>query len=350
MMKNIDYIIVGDGYAGIFFAHQLIKSGKSFKLFSEGKKAASHISAGVCNPVILKRYNKIWNDEAQMQFLPKVFSEIEVYLGKNYLVDERVVRVFHDEGEQQLWLKKAGQEKFSDYLDPELIKLDKVRNPFEAGAVINSCRLEVKAFFNDFFKYLDENDFLVNEKFDYQDLNVEEKSYHDLSFQNIVFAEGCGLKQNPFFSDIPVRPNKGHRLSVHLEDDSDAYVVKKKHFLFKFSDGEYYYGGTYDRDSTTDDVEEKAVDELTNALTDLYPKSFTINEVSTAFRATVADRRSIIGRHKMHSNVFILNGLGARGVLNGSCFADMLFQHINDGKEILEEVDVKRFYQSDNLS
>ena len=34
-MKKIDYIIVGDGYAAMFFAHQLIKNKKSFVLFSE---------------------------------------------------------------------------------------------------------------------------------------------------------------------------------------------------------------------------------------------------------------------------------------------------------------------------
>ena len=88
------------------FAHQLLKSGKTFKLFSEGNKAASHISAGVCNPVVLKRYNKIWNDEAQMDYLPVIFNEIEKYLHKNYLIQENVVRVFHDEGEYKLWLKK----------------------------------------------------------------------------------------------------------------------------------------------------------------------------------------------------------------------------------------------------
>lgn len=82
-MEKLDYIIVGDGYAAMFFAHQLLKSGKTFKLFSEGNRAASHISAGVCNPVVLKRYNKIWNDEAQMDYLPVIFDEIEEYLHKN---------------------------------------------------------------------------------------------------------------------------------------------------------------------------------------------------------------------------------------------------------------------------
>ncbi len=37
-MKNVDYIIVGDGYAGLFLAHQLIKNNKSFVIFSEEGK------------------------------------------------------------------------------------------------------------------------------------------------------------------------------------------------------------------------------------------------------------------------------------------------------------------------
>ncbi len=150
-MEKLDYIIVGDGYAAMFFAHQLLKSGKTFKLFSEGNRAASHISAGVCNPVVLKRYNKIWNDEAQMDYLPVIFDEIEEYLHKNYLIQENVVRVFHDEGEHKLWLKKASQEKFEDYLDSNIQQLSSVENPFGVGRVKNSCRLDVRNFFTDFF-------------------------------------------------------------------------------------------------------------------------------------------------------------------------------------------------------
>jgi aspartate oxidase len=37
-MKNVDYIIVGDGYAALFFAHQLIKNNKVFIFFPKVKK------------------------------------------------------------------------------------------------------------------------------------------------------------------------------------------------------------------------------------------------------------------------------------------------------------------------
>jgi len=42
--------------------------------------------------------------------------------------------------------------------------------------------------------------------------------------------------------------------------------------------------------------------------------------------------------------MFILNGLGARGVLNGSFFSKVLYDFIEHEKEINPEVDVNRFF------
>ncbi len=179
---------------------------------------------------------------------------------------------------------------------------------------------------------------------------MDQYSYNDYTFDKIIFAEGTGIKDNPYFCEIPVKPNKGHRFSLRLEKDTEAFVIKKKHFLFRFSGDEYYYGGTYDRDSENHEIEEKAVEELKKGLEEVYKSSYEIDEISTAFRATVADRRPIIGRHEIHQNLYIFNGLGARGVLNGSYFSKQLFDFIEHGIEFHEEVDVKRFSQIGKIS
>ena len=127
-------------------------------------------------------------------------------------------------------------------------------------------------------------------------------------------------------------------------------MIKKKHFLFRFSGDEYYYGGTYDRDSNIHEIEDKAVEELQKGLEEVYKYGYKIDEVSTAFRATIADRRPIIGRHEIYDNLYIFNGLGARGVLNGSYFSKQLFESIEYGIEFHEEVNVKRFSQIGKLS
>ena len=85
MKKNVDYIIVGDGYAALFFAHQLIKNQKKFVLFSSGEKGASQVSAGIVNPLVLKKFTTFWLAEEQIKFLTKTLTEIETYTGENYL-------------------------------------------------------------------------------------------------------------------------------------------------------------------------------------------------------------------------------------------------------------------------
>jgi glycine/D-amino acid oxidase-like deaminating enzyme len=53
-----------------------------------------------------------------------------------------------------------------------------------------------------------------------------------------------------------------------------------------------------------------------------------------------------LGSHPEHENLFVFNGLGARGILNGNYFAKELFSHIETGKELHPEVDLKRFSHS----
>ena len=61
------------------------------------------------------------------------------------------------------------------------------------------------------------------------------------------------------------------------------------------------------------------------------------------FRPTVKDRRPILGNHPKFSNLYVFNGLGARGILNGNYFSINLYHHLENGEEIHPEVDLKRF-------
>jgi hypothetical protein len=340
-MKNVDYIIVGDGYAALFFAHQLIKNNKSFYLFSEGKKSASFVSAGIINPAVLKRFTTFWLAQEQIDSLKKTLSEIEGYTHKNYLIEKPILRVFHDEKEKELWLKKSNEISF---LSKDFIKINSIKNPFGCGKVNHSARLNVRDFFTDLMNYLEQNSHLIKEKFDYNLVNTENSTYKDIQFKNIIFAEGMAVKENPYFSEIPVEANKGHHLEVKLSEKiEDDFTIKKKHFIFPLNENTYYYGGTYDREQTHHKIDNSAVEKLINALAEFYPNDFEVTQVKFGFRPTVKDRRPIVGAHSEFKNFYVFNGLGARGILNGNYFAINLYNHLENGEEIHPEVDLKRF-------
>ena len=340
-MKNVDYIIVGDGYAALFFAHQLIKNNKSFYLFSEGKKSASFVSAGIINPAVLKRFTTFWLAQEQIDSLKKTLSEIEGYTHKNYLIEKPILRVFHDEKEKELWLKKSNEISF---LSKDFIKINSIKNPFGCGKVNHSARLNVRDFFTDLMNYLEQNSHLIKEKFDYNLVKTENSTYKNIQFKNIIFAEGMAVKENPYFSEIPVEANKGHHLEVKISEKiEDDFTIKKKHFIFPLNENTYYYGGTYDREQTHHKIDDSAVEKLTNALAEFYPNDFEVTQVKFGFRPTVKDRRPIVGNHPEFKNLYVFNGLGARGILNGNYFAINLYNHLENGEEIHPEVDVKRF-------
>ena len=340
-MKKVDYIIVGDGYAALFFAHQLIKNNKSFYLFSEGKKSASFVSAGIINPAVLKRFTTFWLAQEQIDSLKKTLSEIEGYTHKNYLIEKPILRVFHDEKEKELWLKKSNEISF---LSNDFIKINSIKNPFGCGKVNHSARLNVRDFFTDLMNYLEQNSHLIKEKFDYNLVKTENSTYKDIQFKNIIFAEGMAVKENPYFSEIPVEANKGHHLEVKLSEKiEDDFTIKKKHFIFPLNENTYYYGGTYDREQIHHKIDNSAVEKLINALAEFYPNDFEVTQVKFGFRPTVKDRRPIVGAHSEFKNFYVFNGLGARGILNGNYFAINLYNHLENGEEIHPEVDLKRF-------
>lgn len=343
-MKNVDYIIVGDGYAGLFFAHQLIKNGKSFVIYSEGRKSASQVSAGIINPVVLKKFTTFWKAQEQIDFLKITLDEIKSYTDKNYLIKAPIHRIFHDENEQKLWLKKSENEDLSDFLDKNFDRLEGVKNEFKTGKVNQSARLDVNGFFEGLFSYFKKNELIEEEKFDYAKLDAQNSSYKDYQFKNVVFCEGMGVKENPYFSDIAVNPNKGHHIKVKLSVSlPENITVKKKHFLFPTDNGTYFYGGTYDREQLHHHIDDSAVEQLVNGLSEIYPYDFEVKEVNFGFRPTVKDRRPIIGRHEEYKNLYVFNGLGARGILNGCYFSHSLYRFIEENIPLHEEISLNRF-------
>ena len=342
-IKNVDYIIVGDGYAALFYAHQLILNKKTFVLFSGGKKSASHISAGIINPLVLKRFTRFWLAQEQLDALHVTLNEIETYTGNNYWINEPIHRILHDEMEREVWTKKSIREDLETFLNPEFETLAGVKNTFETGSVFQSGRLNVEDFFKDLFHYLKKSNSMAEDFFKYEEIRFDENIYQNYKFKQIVFAEGMAVRNNPFFKNIPLIPNKGHQLNLKLSTSLGNKTFKKKYFLFPMSEGRYYYGGTHDRDHLENEINQDSVRDLKKSLEDFYEDVYEIAGINFAFRATVDDRRPILGRHNLHKNIYVLNGLGARGILNGNYFAKDLFNFIENEQPLMEEVDIKRF-------
>ena len=60
-------------------------------------------------------------------------------------------------------------------------------------------------------------------------------------------------------------------------------------------------------------------------------------------RPTVRDRRPLVGVHREHSQLVVLNGLGTRGVMIAPTVAKELYNHIENSVALRKEIDILRF-------
>ena len=70
--------------------------------------------------------------------------------------------------------------------------------------------------------------------------------------------------------------------------------------------------------------------------------SYDIIDQKAGIRPSTLDRRPLIGRHPIYKQLYILNGLGTRGVLLAPYLSKCLLNHIYFNKSIHSDVDINR--------
>ena len=63
---EVDYLIIGSGLAGISFAETCLLNHKSIRVLNDNSQNSTTVAGGLYNPVVLKRFTKIWEAEAQL--------------------------------------------------------------------------------------------------------------------------------------------------------------------------------------------------------------------------------------------------------------------------------------------
>lgn len=343
-----DYIIVGCGLSGICFAEIALNHGKNIMVFNDESQQASKVAAGVYNPVILKRLTKAWKAEEQLPDVRPFFSGIETKIKQQLDHKDEVHRVLTSAKEQNNWFEASDNPALASFLSSELVKNqnEKVNSDYDLGRVKGSGRIDTATLVEHYMAYLKSSDCLKGERFNYDSIEFSSEGlvYQDIEAKYIIFAEGFGLKHNPFFKDLPIVGNKGELLIIEAEDLQLNILLKGGVFVIPLGDNKYKIGATYNRQDKTNSPSEKGKKELIEKLEKIINCDYEIIAHQAGIRPTTADRRPIIGRHYQHENLFVINGMGSRGVMQAPQMAKYLFEFIEKGKPIDYEINSTRFY------
>ena len=343
----LDYIIVGSGLAGISFAEAALANNKKIVVFDNHFQNSTTVAGGLYNPVVLKRFTEVWKAPEQLRFLDKFYANLEAKLTCRINFQMPVYRKFYSVEEQNNWFIASDKPKLTPFLSTDLItkKYQGITAPFGFGEVKHSGFVDANLLLTEYQNYLRNTGLLKEEEFDYSSLAImlDGIAYKGIKAKQILFAEGFGLHQNPFFNCLPLDGTKGELLLIKAPDLKLDVIVNTSIFILPLGDGFFKVGATYNWEDKTIQITEEGKKELIEKLDEVLTCDYEIVAQLAGIRPTVKDRRPLVGVHPNCNKMYVLNGLGTRGVMIGPYLAHQLFQHIEYNLPIDPEADIKRF-------
>ncbi len=273
----------------------------------------------------------------------KLEQELQVVL--DYKIP--VYRKFASLEEQNDWFAASDKPILSEYLSSKIVKNENesLDAPFGFGEVLETGRIDVKTLMDAYKEDLLNKNLFFETDFDYSSLKILDDgvAYQSIHAKNIVFAEGFGVTKNPYFNNLPLVPAKGELLIIHAPNLKIDYVLKASAFLIPLGVDLYIAGATYEWKDLSHAVSASAREELLDKLKKLINCEYEVVNQVAGIRPTVKDRRPLVGRHEIHKNMYVLNGLGTRGVMIGPYVAKQLYNFIENTIPLDIEIDIARF-------
>ena len=354
-MQTTDYIIVGFGVAGISLCEQLERNNKSFIVFDSGKTTSTLVSAGLINPVVLKRFTPVWNAKHHIDSSLSFYKDLSKKLSVSLLKEIPMFRLFKSIEEQNNWMVASDKKELSSFLHPEIIKNEnpEINAPFGFGKVLQTGIINTSLLINTYKEYLQSNEILKSEVFDYYELQEVDGmiKYKDIAAKKIIFSEGASVRHNPYFPPPPksgtkhlLIPNKGEYITIKAPELKLNGMIKSSLFIIPLGDELYKVGATYSREDHSINTTQGAREEIISKLTKIINCNFEVVEHVAGIRPTTRDRRPFLGALRESERKVFFNGLGTRGITSAPSLAKELYLYLENGEPLHKEIDISRYY------
>ena len=347
----LDYLIVGQGLAGTLLSYFLHKEGKSFAFIdNQHLDSSSTVAAGIINPITGRRYVKSWRIEELFPFAMETYDELARILEVPIFYSKNTALLFKDIESSNNFLARSGDPDMKGYvsknIDFPFYQKYFGEEIFSAVEFLKSGRCDLAQLIYSWHQFLKENNQIyLEEEFDYGAMEISGSNviYKKLEAAKIIFCEGASSMKNPFFNYLPFNPAKGEILIVNIPDyPFKDKMVKDGIFIIHLEKDVYWVGSSYNRNFENAQPSEEEKNNLISELKNLIKRPFEILDHKAAIRPTVRDRKPFLGKHPDFENMYIFNGLGAKGSYLGPFFARQMVDYMEYGNPLDKDVDIKR--------
>jgi glycine oxidase len=317
---KVDCLIIGQGIAGSILAWQLHKRGYSLAIIDEGAEhTSSKIAAGMFNPINTKRFTVTENAVNRFDEALALYAELEAYLGLHFVHKTDIYHVFGSVKESNDYSTKMDHPFFKQYTNPTPTQEPAIINLFGAFETYLSGWINLPLMLAGVQKWLSNEHYYLTEKCDYELLktNNGKWEYKHIEAKMVMSCEGLGIRNNPFFKDCQIIPCRGEVFTFKAPKLMLKRVVKKGIYIVPLGDDLYKCGSTYKWENDDPTLHEHDIEELVEKVRALIDVPFTIVSMGCAIRPTTRTREAFWVKHPDLQNLYAINGLGTKGVVNG---------------------------------
>lgn len=347
MQQESDFLIIGQGLAGTCLAWELLGRGHSVCIVDRCEPmTASRISAGLLNPIIGRNLNLSWRFRDTFEAAAAFYLAREEELGTSFFHRRRLVRLFRDERERDVFGRKQREGRYDGLLSdpqPDPLVPPGVRNDL-GGFEIDLCAsVDTRTFLDASRTQFEKLGCFIAR--DCQpgelDLTGDGVRLGDLHGTQAVLCKGFHGQGDPHFPWIPFRSAKGEILEIEIESFEEDRILNRGNWLIPVTPGHWRTGTTYAWEplDTTPTAEARTV--IEERLGNLLPgTAWSLTAHHAAVRPIVHGRKPVLGRHPAHPALAVFNGLGSKGALHAPWCAAQLAAHLLDHAPLDPELDL----------
>ncbi|WP_066838315.1 NAD(P)/FAD-dependent oxidoreductase [Rufibacter ruber] len=345
-----DYLVVGHGLAGAILTCFLENNGKTALVFDvPNPHAASRVAAGLINPVAGKRFARSWRVDEFLPAATAFYRDLETRHQVALFHQKPILKLFSTPEEQNTWMGKSADPAWQEYVETTHLQLPVSADLHqELGGLLiqRGGYVALRAFLELREQELARRQVLRTEPFDPEQLELVPGGvkYQGVEARKIIFCEGAGGAQNPFFSWLPFSLNKGEILDINVPDFEAEYIYNKAVYVVPVGQGHFRIGATYNWREVNEEITPAAREELAAKTKDILKKPFAVVNQYVGIRPAVRDRKPLIGRHPELPQVAVFNGMGSKGVLMAPLLAQQLISALEIETPLWPEVDIARYF------
>lgn len=343
-MREVDYLVVGQGIAGTMFSHFLLKQNKNILVMDQNDGFIPSLAAGaVINPVTGRKSDLAWRIDELLPFASHTYKEIEYLVGVSIGHPSPIHKYFSNPADSDAFKDK--QPTIAHHAQP-LVDLDEnIAHPFGGIEITTAYYINPRNILPAWRKYLSGLGLFREENFDYAELVLTDSgaTYKDIKAKQVVFCEGTKMKHNPWFAYLPLKTAKGEALIIEMDGLPQDHIVLKGQFLMPLGGNLFYVGATNEWIEDDRLPSEHKKQELVDGLAKMTNLPYKVISHLSGIRPTVRDRRPLLGKHPQFPQLATMNGMGTKGYSLAPWCAEMLVGHLEEGYPLDAEVDLKRF-------